>query len=101
MSSGLAINKVYKKYNLERKGYKKIRMDFELVIYKDYGDFDIEVSGLENYRMKRVYGKVYVWQKKDILRTVKRIEYTSFEQLYNILMTIDSLSLDEIIEYEF
>ena len=76
-------------------------MDFELVIYKDYGDFDIEVSGLENYRMKRVYGKVYVWQKKDILRTVKRIEYTSFEQLYSILMTIDSLSLDEIIEYEF
>ena len=28
MSSGLAINKVYKKYNLERKGYKKNKNGF-------------------------------------------------------------------------
>ena len=99
--SNLAINKVYEKYDLERKGYKRIRMDLELVIYKDYGDFDIEVSGLENYKMKRVFGIVFVWDKRERVRTVKKIKYTSFDQLYSILMTIDGLTIDEIINYEF
>lgn len=94
-----SINKVYKFYDLANKGYSIIRMDGEQVIYKDYKDFDIEVSGLDNYRKKRVYGKVYVWRNK--CKIVKSIGYTSFEELNNILCIIDILNLDGIMDYKF
>lgn len=94
-----SINEVYKFYELASKGYKIIRMDGEQVIYKDYKDFDIEVSGLDNYRKSRVYGRVYIW--KNGHKIVKIIGYTSFEELNNILCIIDNLNLDEIMDYKF
>lgn len=96
-----SVNKVYRKYNLKEKGYSIIRMDFEQVIYKDYGDFDIEVSGLDNYREKIIkYGRVYIWQNK--CKIVKSIGYTSFDELNDILYIIDNFdNLDEIMKYKF
>lgn len=94
-----SINKVYKSYDLANKGYSIIRMDGEQVIYKDYKDFDIEVSGLDNYRKSRVYGKVYVWKNK--CKIVKSIGYTSFTQLNDILYIIENSSLEEIVKYKF
>lgn len=96
-----SINKVYRKYNLQGKGYSIIRMDGEQVIYKDYGDFDIEVSGLDNYRQKIIkYGRVYIWENK--YKIVKTIKYESFTELNDILYMIDNfVNLEELMKYKF
>lgn len=89
-----SIDTVFKKYNYGDRGYKKIKMDLEQVIYKDYGSFDIEVSGLDNYRKKRIHGVVYIWERGH--KIVKEIHYISFSELANILYIIDNLTLEEI-----
>lgn len=94
-----SINEVYKFYDLANKGYSIIRMDGEQVIYKDYKDFDIEVSGLDNYRKSRVYGKVYIWENK--CKIVKSIEYSSFTELNDILYIIENSYLEEIVKHDF
>lgn len=90
-----SINEVYNSYGLKSKGYYITTIDGEDIIYKDYGNFDIEVSGLDNYRKSRISGIVFVWEKKR--RIVKNIEYKSFNQLNNILCKIDVSSLEEIV----
>ena len=94
-----SINEVYKTYDLENKGYSITKIDGEQVIYKDYAAFDIEVSGLDNYKKTRVCGIVFVWEKK--CRIVKQIEYTSFTQLNDILCKIDESNLEEILNFDF
>lgn len=94
-----SINEVYSLYGLESKGYSIKKMDGEQVLYKDYGKFDIEVSGLDNYRKSRVSGIVFVWENKR--KVVKNIEYTSFAQLNNILHKIDTLDLEGILSCDF
>ena len=96
---GKAINEVYKSYDLENKGYSITKIDGENVLYKDFGKFDIEVSGLDNNRKIRICGMVFVWENKS--RIVKNIEYTSFTQLNDILCKIDVSNLEEIINFDF
>ena len=44
------------------KDYTKNRIDFENVIYRDLGDYDIEVSGGHT---KNQLIKIYVWKKEE------------------------------------
>lgn len=94
-----SINEVYKFYNLADRDYSVRKIDGEQVIYKNYKNFDIEVSGLDNYRKKRIYGKVYIWENR--CKIVKSIEYKSFIELNNILNKIENSYLEEIIKSDF
>ena len=59
-------------------------IDLENVIYRDYGDYDVEVSGLDNNR-KNMNAFVYVWSKKPSKIVEKYPEIKSYGNLKELL----------------
>ena len=54
-------------------------IDFENVIYRDLGEYDIEVSGLDNSKSS-FFADIYVWSKppgRQIVHTVRNVKSLS------------------------
>lgn len=50
---------------LKSRGYSAKTIDFETCLYKSFGDFDIEGSGLNNQRTKNMTNIIYIWTEND------------------------------------
>lgn len=50
---------------LKSKGYSAKTIDFEPCLYKNFGDFDIEGSGLNNQRTKCTANIIYIWNRTE------------------------------------
>ena len=71
------------------KEYGKNRIDGENVIYRDLGDYDIEISGCHT---KNQPVSIYVWEKKEwvhIVETHTRLpqDYEQIKQLLDDIVT--------------
>lgn len=66
-------------------------MDFEQVVYRDFGNgYDVEISGLNNNR-KKMDVNIYVWQYAPSLRTVEKFWHiSSFDELADTLTKIET-----------
>lgn len=69
--------------------YCKNRIDGENVIYRDLGNFDIEISGCHT---KNQPVAIFVWNKADLTRTVE--SHTRLPQDYEMIKTL----LDDIVK---
>ena len=69
--------------------YCKNRIDGENVIYRDLGDYDIEISGCHT---KKQPVAIFVWNKADLTRTVE--SHTCLPQDYEMIKTL----LDDIVK---
>ena len=69
--------------------YRKNRIDGENVIYRDLGDYDIEISGCHT---KKQPVAIFVWNKADLRRTVE--SHTRLPQDYEMVKTL----LDDIVK---
>ena len=69
--------------------YCKNRIDGENVIYRDLGDYDIEISGCHT---KKQPVAIFVWKKADLTRTVE--SHTRIPQEYEMIKTL----LDDIVK---
>ena len=79
------------------KAYGKNRIDGENVIYRDLGDYDIEISGCH---MKNQPVSIYVWEKKEwvhIVETHTRLpqDYEQIKRLLDDIVTRYSKKEDE------
>lgn len=77
-------------------GYDIRTIDGERCIYRNYGHYDIEVSGLDN-RRREIRGYIFIWDKSNGLKVVKRIEYMNIHTLVNLLNKIDSKGIDKLV----
>lgn len=50
---------------LKSRGYSAKTIDFETCLYKSFGDFDIEGSGLNNQRTKGTVNIIYIWNRTE------------------------------------
>lgn len=78
-----------KKYLLRELGAKwKLQViDLELCVYRDLGNYDIEVSCVNG--MKRSKINIYVWQKIDGLCIVERVMRVPIMEAVPILKEIE------------
>ena len=79
------------------KAYGKNRIDGENVIYRDLGDYDIEISGCLT---KNQPVSIYVWEKKEwvhIVETHTRLpqDYEQIKRLLDEIVTRYSKKEDE------
>ena len=70
-------------------------IDSENVIYRDYGDYDVEVSGLDNNR-KTMNAFVYVWLKTPSVIVEKYPEIKSYGKLKELLDTFEKRFLSPL-----
>ena len=69
--------------------YCKNRIDGENVIYRDLGNYEIEISGCHT---KKQPVAIFVWNKADLTRTVE--SHTRLPQDYEMIKTL----LDDIVK---
>ena len=69
--------------------YCKNRIDGENVIYRDLGNYEIEISGCHT---KNQPVAIFVWNKADLTRTVE--SHTRLPQDYEMIKTL----LDDIVK---
>lgn len=75
------------------KGYRLSRIDFELCLYKDFGKFEIECSGLNNARKNppRSYGAIiYIWDLTGVApcncyMSIQCISFEEYEEALNMI----------------
>ena len=71
-------------------------IDVEECIHKVYGNYDIEVSGLDN--MKRdIKGYVFIWRMKDYIKVKTKVEYNNEAELLDILHKLDIIDIELLV----
>lgn len=72
-------------------------IDCERCIYKNYGHYDIEVSGLDNQK-KNITGYIFIWNRLNGLKVITKLKYDSINNLIDLLHKVDSEDIDELIQ---
>lgn len=74
---------------LSYKGFSSKYIDLELCLYKDYGDFDLEGSALDNHNTVNTANIIYLWDKTQGIHTFASIYCKNTDETKEVCLMID------------